>query len=171
MKEASPITVNRVDYQPPVWTIEETHLTFELEPESTTVTSRLIVRRCLPGALVLDGDKLQLKSIAVDGVALNENQYQLTDDNLTLSELPDQCVISIVTVINPDANKALEGLYRTSGNFCTQCEAEGFRRITYYLDRPDVLSIFYVSIIADKKTNPVLLSNESMVSNTIWSCL
>ena len=163
MKEASPITVNRVDYQPPAWTIDETHLRFELEPERTTVTSKLKVRRCTQGALVLDGDKLQLTSVSVDGTVLTDTQYVLTDESLTIGELPDQCEIAIVTVINPVANKALEGLYRTSGNYCTQCEAEGFRRITYYLDRPDVLSIFYVTIIADKKTNPVLLSNGNKV--------
>jgi len=165
MKNSNPVTISRTDYQAPNWAIDETHLVFELQPEDTLVSSTLHIRRISAGALKLDGDALQLESIKVDGALLTEDAYSITESHLLIDTLPDTCLLNIVTRINPIANTALEGLYCTSGNFCTQCEAEGFRKITYYLDRPDVLSTFFVSIIADKKAYPVLLSNGNLKSS------
>lgn len=159
MKDSNPVTTFLSDYRPPNWTIEQTQLVFELDPNDTVVRSRLQLKRLADGPLQLDGVGLTLESVKVDGTELNEGRYQLGDEQLLIEELPDNCVIEIVNRINPMANTALEGLYCSSNNFCTQCEAEGFRKITYYLDRPDVLSTFTVSIIADQKRYPVLLSN------------
>lgn len=170
MDTRNPITIQRLDYQPSPWQIQSTHLHFSLDPEATHVRSELTLHCSLEDgvnaatpALRLDGVELVLVSVAVDGIALSSDQYQLDERSLTLANLPAQCVLSIHTVINPQANTALEGLYRSSGNFCTQCEAEGFRKITYYLDRPDVLSIFEVTIEADAAEYPVLLSNGNLI--------
>ncbi len=169
MDTRNPISIRRLDYQPSLWQIDKTHLHVILDAEATHVHSRLSVRlssddglgRSIP-PLRLDGVDLQLESVAVDDVVISADQYQLDVCSLTLPDLPSQCVISIHTVINPQANTTLEGLYRSSGNFCTQCEAEGFRKITYYLDRPDVLSVFDVMIEADAADYPVLLSNGNL---------
>ncbi len=116
--------------------------------------------------LRLDGQELELVSVAVDGRLLTSNEYQTDDDSLTLFDLPESCELTIVTRIHPEQNVALEGLYksggRSGGMYCTQCEAEGFRKITYYLDRPDVLSKFTTTIIADP-AYPVLLSNGNLI--------
>lgn len=164
MKESDPVTIARKNYQPPNWTIDQTSLIFELAPEDTQVTSTLLMRRLTTGPLVLDGIDLQLQSVSVDGVSLDESRYEIGAESLRIDTLPDHCQLEIVTRINPLANKALEGLYCSSGNFCTQCEAESFRKITYYLDRPDVLSTFRVSLIANKADYPVLLSNGNLES-------
>lgn len=166
MKESNLVAIARKDYQSSNWTIDQTRLVFELAPEDTVVSSSLTLRRLAAGPLRLDGSDLQLQSVSVDGVALDESQYSVGDDYLQIEVLPDNCELGVVTRINPLANTALEGLYCTSDNFCTQCEAEGFRKITYYLDRPDVLSIFRVSIIANKVDYPVLLSNGNLESKT-----
>lgn len=164
MKESKPVVIAREDYQPPNWTIDQTNLIFELAPEDTQVKSTLQLRRLSAGALILDGTDQQLQSVRVDGKVLSEDQYTVGPESLQLDSLPDKCELEIVTRINPLANKALEGLYCSSDNFCTQCEAEGFRKITYYLDRPDVLSTFRVSLIANKADYPVLLSNGNLES-------
>ena len=172
MDTRNPVTIQRLDYQPLAWKIEHTRLHFELVPDATLVRSDLSVRY-LPqdasgspvSALRLEGVELTLVSIAIDGIQLAADHYQLDKQSLTLSDLPAQCVISIETRINPQANTALEGLYRSSGNFCTQCEAEGFRKITYYPDRPDVLSVFDVTIAADSVEYPVLLSNGNLIEH------
>lgn len=165
MKNQTPVPISRTDYQPPNWTIDETHLVFELQPEDTLVSSTLHVRRLAAGVLQLDGDALQLESVSVNDKPLGQGDYSVTDTHLLIDSLPDSCRLKIVTRINPVANTALEGLYSTSGNFCTQCEAEGFRKITYYLDRPDVLSTFFVSIIAEQAAYPVLLSNGNLMAS------
>ncbi|MFT5895673.1 MAG: aminopeptidase N [bacterium] len=169
MNADTPIAVKREDYRAPEWSIPHTGLVFELDPTATRVTSELTLVYANKDQgqsfdLTLQGVDCVLASISVDGSLLDKDAYNLTDTELRLSNLPPRCVLSIVTVVNPDANKALEGLYRSSGNFCTQCEAEGFRKITYYLDRPDVLSVFDVEIIADASEYPVLLSNGNRVS-------
>ncbi len=106
--------------------------------------------------MVLDGDELKLVSIAIDGKALADNSYVATPDQLEISDLPEgkRFTLEIVTEINPTTNRQLSGLYRSSGVYCTQCEAEGFRRITYYYDRPDVLSVYTVRVDADKQAAP-----------------
>jgi aminopeptidase N len=158
------------DYQAPAYRISHTDLTFDLSDEATLVTSRLrIVRDPVTAAgtpLVLDGCELELVAIAVDGVALSSNAYRVEEESLTLFDLPATAEVSIVTRLHPERNAALEGLYKSGGMYCTQCEAEGFRRITYYLDRPDVLARFRTTLIADRERYPVLLSNGNAVADT-----
>ncbi|MGB1354143.1 MAG: M1 family aminopeptidase, partial [Glaciecola sp.] len=158
----------RLDYQAPTFTIDNLNLAFDLAPDATHVTSQLTISRIDPNAsdeLVLDGHDLALISILLDGVTLDESQYDLSDNNLIVRRLPACCTLTIVTKIEPQSNTALEGLYFASDTFCTQCEAEGFRRITYYLDRPDVLSVFTVTITADKNAYPFLLSNGNAIDS------
>ncbi|MGQ7846565.1 aminopeptidase N [Granulosicoccus sp. 3-233] len=177
MDTQNPIAVQRLDYQPSSWLIDHVRLDFDLHPSATLVSSELTLRRNpdAPNApdaadassaeLTLQGVDCELRSVQLDGRKLDESEYRLDERELTIEQVPSSCVVSIVTCIDPDANTALEGLYRSSGNFCTQCEAEGFRKITYYLDRPDVLSVFDVSITADEASYPVLLSNGNRVSH------
>ena len=113
---------------------------------------------------MLSGVELTLLSVSIDGRVLEANEYQVNEEQLILT-IPDHCVVSCVTEINPQQNTSLEGLYSSSGMFCTQCEAEGFRKITYYLDRPDVLSQFTTTLVADKAEYPVLLSNGNLVDS------
>ena len=174
MDTQTPLTIQRLDYVASHWLIEHTHLHFWLEAAQTRVHSQLTMvcpRHPAAGSstppLRLDGVDLQLESVAVDGVVLEAHQVEMDEQSLTLHELPARCVISIGTLINPQANTALEGLYRSSGNFCTQCEAEGFRKITYYLDRPDVLSVFDVTIEADAEEYPMMLSNGNLVETAL----
>jgi len=164
MKESSPVAIVRKNYQPPNWTIDQTDLSFELTPSRTVVQSCLHLRRVGAGPLQLDGTELELQSVSVDGLLLDESLYTVSAEHLTIDSLPEHCELTIVVHINPLANTALEGLYCSNENFCTQCEAEGFRKITYYLDRPDVLSVFRVRIIADRDAYPVLLSNGNLES-------
>ncbi len=157
--------VNLADYRPTDFVLERVDLTFDLHPTETKVEARLIFHRRegvdLSAPLVLDGDELMLSGLLLDQVELPGEQYEATPENLTVRGLPASTPfeLTITTVINPEANTQLMGLYRTGGIYCTQCEAEGFRRITYFPDRPDVLAPYTVNIIADKATNPLLLSN------------
>lgn len=148
------------DYRQPDYIIPEIELTFELAPDATRVSGLMTVKQQTVGApLVLDGQQLKLVYIAVDGEELAPEDYQLTDDNLIITTLPAEFSLQIITEINPAANTTLEGLYLANDVFCTQCEAEGFRRIMYYPDRPDVLSVYTTHIIADLKRYPYLLAN------------
>jgi len=158
-------TIYLKDYTKPNFNVQHVSLCFELMPETTVVTSTVQYQRNQAGALDLDGEGLELQSITIDGKALAESEYTMRDKGLSIVGAPDAFTLEIVTNINPQANTALEGLYRSSGNYCTQCEAQGFRRITYYQDRPDVMATFSVKIIADKQTNPVLLSNGNPVAS------
>ncbi|OWV88100.1 aminopeptidase N [Rhizobium sp. R635] len=157
--------IHLADYRPTDFVLERVDLTFELDPTETKVEARLIFHR-RPGAdpaapIVLDGDELTLSGLLFDQVELDPSRYDATPDGLTVRDLPESAPfeLTITTIINPEANTKLMGLYRTGGIYCTQCEAEGFRRITYFPDRPDVLAPFTVNIIADKDANPLLLSN------------
>ncbi|KPH10464.1 aminopeptidase N [Rhizobium leguminosarum] len=157
--------IHLADYRPTDFVLERVDLTFELDPTETKVEARLIFHR-RPGAdpaapIVLDGDELTLSGLLFDQVELDPSRYDATAESLTVRDLPESAPfeLTITTVINPEANTQLMGLYRTGGIYCTQCEAEGFRRITYFPDRPDVLAPFTVNIIADKDANPLLLSN------------
>ncbi|KUJ75517.1 aminopeptidase N [Thiomicrospira sp. XS5] len=165
MTQNLPKTHYLTDYQAPAFDVESIFLTFELSPNATRVTNRMRVRRTgdAATAFVLDGEGLELMHIDLDGVALMPTQYEMTETQLILSEVPESFELEVVTEVDPENNTRLEGLYRTSGNYCTQCEAEGFRRITYYFDRPDVLTYFTTKIIADKADNKVLLSNGNLV--------
>ncbi|MEM9575011.1 MAG: aminopeptidase N, partial [Pseudomonadota bacterium] len=158
------------DYKPSDYLIDQVELDFKLEPEETIVTSTLQIRRRdgVPAnaPLRLHGDELELMSLSIDGTD-STGLCKLDNEGLEIAAVPSSSTfaLNIVTRINPTSNKKLMGLYRTSGNFCTQCEAEGFRRITYYLDRPDVLSVFNVRIEGDKKDVPLLLSNGNCINS------
>jgi aminopeptidase N len=153
------------DYKPTDYAIPEADLTFRLNDAKTQVTARLVFERRdgVPSSapLELDGDGLSLLSLAINGKAIGAGGYEATPDRLLLRDLPsEKCfTIEIITQINPDANKALMGLYRSGNIYCTQCEAEGFRRITYFHDRPDILTVYSVRVEANKSEAPVLLSN------------
>ena len=168
MRNAEPQAIRLADYTPAAFEIKSVQLAFDLYDDRTLVQSRLDVVRSsesgLDSPLVLDGQDLSLLSIKIDGAALPADAYAVTTDTLTLFSVPDQAVIEIETEIHPETNTSLEGLYKSRTMFCTQCEAEGFRKITYYLDRPDVMSVFTVSVTADKAKYPVLLSNGNCIA-------
>ncbi|NQY26376.1 MAG: aminopeptidase N [Piscirickettsiaceae bacterium] len=153
------------DYQVPNYLVDQVSLHFELSAEQTTVRSVLSMRKNPKGQgdeCLLDGEHLELVSIKLDGHALQGNDYQRTDKSLLLSSVPKTFELEIETIIHPDQNTALEGLYYSGNLLCTQCEAQGFRRITYYPDRPDVMAVFTVSMVADKEQWPTLLANGNL---------
>jgi aminopeptidase N len=154
------------DYKVPDFAIGTVELTFELEEQRTVVTSRLAVQRTTSAKnLVLNGEELSLVSVKLNGNVLNEKNYHLTNKLLTIFNVPDQFELEIQNTISPINNTALSGLYVSRHNFCTQCESEGFRRITYFLDRPDVMATYTTTIVADKKRYPLLLSNGNPVAS------
>ncbi|MFK0275059.1 aminopeptidase N [Ensifer sp. NPDC090286] len=153
------------DYRPTDFVLERVDLTFELDPKETKVEARLIFHRRegvdSAAPLVLDGDELTMTGLLLDQEELATSLYDVADDTLTIRGLPETAPfeITITTLLSPETNTQLMGLYRTNGVYSTQCEAEGFRRITYFPDRPDVLAVYTVNIIADKASSPLLLSN------------
>ncbi|MBT6115776.1 MAG: aminopeptidase N, partial [Porticoccaceae bacterium] len=165
MKDALPQTIYLQDYKVSPFEIEKTELVFDLGNDHTRVTATLsILRNSLSdeqGAdLVLHGSEgLDLQSVSVDGQLLEEGAYSRDSDSLSISGLADRAIITTEVLIKPQDNTTMMGLYRSRTMYCTQCEAEGFRDITYYLDRPDVMSEFTTKVIADKAQYPVLLSN------------
>src|SRR6266566_3109615 len=168
---APPQPVRLAEYQPPAFLIDTVDLVFELGDADTRVKSRLAVRRNpsagTPDApLHLDGEALDLVSLALDGELLGANRYRLlSEGGLELADVPDAFTIDVETRIAPQGNTELSGLYMSGGNFCTQCEPEGFRRITYFVDRPDVMARYTTTILADKRRFPVLLSNGNPVES------
>ncbi|EKT4466111.1 aminopeptidase N [Pseudomonas putida] len=170
MRTEQPQVIYLKDYQAPEYLIDETHLTFELFEDHSLVHAQLVMRRNpargagLP-PLVLDGQQLELLSVQLDDQALAAGDYQLDDDSLTLQPKAERFTLDTSVRIHPESNTALEGLYKSGKMFCTQCEAEGFRKITYYLDRPDVMSTFTTTVIAEQHRYPVLLSNGNPVGN------
>ena len=167
--DAAPTPTLLEDYTVPNFIFDQVDLDFDLTPDATIVKSRLTVRRNPDGlagpALELDGEDLKLLSVKVDGKLLRRSNYKLTQTQLILSDLPEAFTIEIETQCNPATNSKLMGLYVSGGRFCTQCEAEGFRRITYYMDRPDVLSVFKVRMSASKTDYPYLLANGNMIDS------
>ncbi|TDO96834.1 aminopeptidase N [Marinomonas balearica] len=169
MKDSSPSAIYLKDYTVPDFLIDKTELTFELEEANVLVTSRLHMRRNAlssdkVASLVLDGgDEMKLIGVAIDNVSLSADEYQITNQSLEIFSAPNEFVLTCETLVEPQNNTRLEGLYRSSSMFCTQCEAEGFRHITYYLDRPDVMSVFTTTIIGDEEKYPVMLSNGNEV--------
>jgi aminopeptidase N len=147
------------DYTPPSHELTSVYLDFDLQPSATTVRSKIDVKRLRDEPLVLNGENIDLKSVKIDGKALKRADYKLDQEKLVLAKTPEGFVLEIETVCDPSANSTLMGLYVSGGRFCTQCEAEGFRRITYYPDRPDVMSVFTVRLEADIATYPYLLAN------------
>ncbi len=166
---AAPKTIYLKEYRQPNYWLDEVALRFELDEQATRVYSELKLRRNESVtdnlSLWLDGEELALKSLAIDGRRLTENEYQISENGLTIHSVPEQFLLQVETQVDPQNNRSLEGLYRSSGNFCTQCEAQGFRKISYYPDRPDVMALFTTTIVADKKAYPVLLSNGNLVES------
>ena len=156
--------IRLADYQPPHFLIDSVDLVFDLGEEKTSVKARLAMRRNpasreSQAPLKLAGRELELVSLALNGEKLGANRYAQDAEALTVASVPDDFTLDIETRIEPQNNTVLSGLYKSGGNFCTQCEPEGFRRITYFLDRPDVMARFTTTIVADKAQYPVLLSN------------
>jgi aminopeptidase N len=167
-EEAPPIRL--ADYRPPHWLVDTVELDFALDPEATRVRSTLKLRPnetdSAPAPLSLDGELLSLRSIMLDGEPLSAEQFVATADRLTIAQPPPRAFeLTIETVVNPSANTQLLGLYRSAGIYCTQCEAEGFRRITYFPDRPDVMAIYTVRIEASRAQAPVLLANGNLITS------
>jgi len=165
--EQKPNAIYLKDYQAPDYLIDELMLEFNLDAATTIVSNTIKVRRSEGVAkdvpLVLDGYQLKLISVELDGKGLANADYDVTDEKLTIKNVPENFSLNVVTQICPEKNTALEGLYASSKMLCTQCEAEGFRRITYFLDRPDVMSHYQVKMIADKSRYSVLLSNGNLI--------
>ncbi|MBY0544466.1 MAG: aminopeptidase N, partial [Gammaproteobacteria bacterium] len=156
----------RTDYTPPAYWVTSIELTVELDPKDTRVKNimRLIRNNDVPiASLHLDGHDLTLEEIQLDGRALGPETYKLDEHGLTIEALPNEFTLTLTTLVHPDKNTALEGLYISNNIFCTQCEASGFSHITYYLDRPDVMAVFTTRIIGDKTHYPYLLSNGNLV--------
>ncbi len=175
MKNASARTTYLKDYSPPPFTIETTDLHFDLYEDHASVVAKLLFK-CNGGSdvttLRLHGQVLTLEKVFINGQQLNSDQYSQDDESLTvpaldslLGETFEEFQFECHTRIEPQNNTALEGLYKSKKMFCTQCEAEGFRRITYYLDRPDVMSVFTTTVAADKAKYPVLLSNGNNIAS------
>ena len=167
-EQATPVRL--ADYRAPSWLVETVHLDVSLHPTAARVRAALRLKpnptAGTPAPVVLDGDELNLVSVAIDGQTLPSDHYAATADTLTIAQPPrGPFLLEIETLIDPSANTKLMGLYRSSGTYCTQCEAEGFRRVTYFPDRPDVMSVYTVRIEADRTEAPVLLANGNLVES------
>jgi aminopeptidase N len=162
--QTTPRETRLADYRPPSFLIDTVELSFDLDEAATRVHSRLALRRN-PASddrrapLSLDGEDVTLVRVALDGAELGANRYRIEDGKLVIPDMPDAATLEIETRIAPKDNSELSGLYTSNGSFFTQCEAEGFRRITYFPDRPDVMARFTTTITADKARIPVMLSN------------
>ena len=167
-EEARPVRLE--DYRPPDWLVESVELDVTLDPVATLVRATLTLRPngngTAPAPLMLDGDALELRALKLDGAALPPEQFVATADRLTIAQPPHRPVrLEIETVVDPSANTQLMGLYRSGSIYCTQCEAEGFRRITYFPDRPDVMAVYTTRIEAEKADAPVLLANGNLIAS------
>ncbi len=170
MSQATPETKYLKDYTPPDYWVDTVDLHFDLNEDLTKVRSTMTMRRNIEQnvearPLVLEGRALTLESVILNGTSLNAEQYSVSDETLTVLDAPDAFTLEITTTTQPSQNTSLEGLYTSSGNFCTQCEPEGFRKITYFLDRPDVMARYSTTIVGDKTRYPVLLSNGNPVES------
>ncbi|MDE0271530.1 MAG: aminopeptidase N [Gammaproteobacteria bacterium] len=167
--QALPAPTFLKDYQPPAYRTEETGLAFDIGDGATKVRSKLRIRRAPEAAadapLVLDGKELELLAVRLDGEALSGNEYRVDNESLTIHAPPAAFELEVETRIKPEDNSSLLGLYKSQAMYCTQCEAQGFRKITYYQDRPDVLARFTTTITADAERFPVLLSNGNLVAD------
>ncbi|MCP3870359.1 MAG: aminopeptidase N, partial [Gammaproteobacteria bacterium] len=168
MLRDAPNTIYLKDYLPPEFLIDKVDLLFDLGESVVRVKSRLAIRRN-PSSdqsnapLYLHGEQLEPVSLLLDGVPASPESYEITSEGLTIPDVPDSFVLESEVLIKPAENTALEGLYQSGEMLCTQCEAEGFRRITWYIDRPDVMSRFSTTITAGQEQFPVLLSNGNPV--------
>src|SRR4030088_2221921 len=166
-EEARPVRLE--DYRPPDWLVETVELDVSLDPAATRVRATLTLRPngngAAPAPLMLDGDALNLRALKLDGSPLPPEQFVATPDRLTIAQPPQRRFqLEIETIVDPSANTQLVGLYRSGPIYCTQCEAEGFRRITYFPDRPDVMAVYTTRIEAEKADAPVLLANEILIA-------
>src|SRR5436853_6222120 len=164
-EQARPIHLE--DYRPPDWLVETVDLDVSLHPTQTRVRATLKLspnpESEAPAPIVLDGDGLTLTSLKLDGAQMHPDSYVATADNLTIAQPPaGTCYLQIDTLLDPSANTQLMGLYRSNGTYCTQCEAEGFRRITHFPERPDVMAVYTTRIEAEKAEAPVLLANGNL---------
>ena len=169
MREAQPRTIYLKDYAAPSFLIDRVMLDVDIRTDDTIVRATLAMRRNPAGAdrkapLELDGDELEFVSAGLDGALLRANQYTVTPERLTIEDAPERFTLETVCRIAPQKNHRLEGLYATRSGFATQCEAEGFRRITWFIDRPDVMALYRTTVRADKTRYPVLLSNGNLVA-------
>jgi aminopeptidase N len=170
MRNDDVVTVRRADYLPPAWQIDTIALEFDLSPERTLVTATSVVSRRGAGSagpLTLDGEDLELLGVEIDGKPLAADAYAVHPDRLVLTPRSDRFTLKIRNAIAPQANSELMGLYVSHGNFFTQCEAEGFRRITYFTDRPDVMATYTVTLRAERQRFPVLLANGNLVAQGV----
>ncbi len=162
------VTTRLADYQPPAYLVDSVNLDVDIRDGVTTVTSELALRRnpdaAVSDAMTFNGEGLVIRSLTLDGKVLGEGDYRYDNGELLLSGLPEQATLISVVDIEPEKNTALEGLYMSNGMYCTQCEAQGFRHITFFPDRPDVLSRFRTTVRADKQRYPLLLSNGNPVA-------
>src|SRR5262250_2238646 len=169
MRTEEPRPVRLEDYRPPDWRIGTVELDVVLDPTATTVRAKFAISphgAGAPAPLVLDGDELTLRSIRLDGKPLPAESFVATPDRLTIAQAPQRPFeLEIETVLDPSNNTKLMGLYRSGAIYCTQCEAEGFRRITYFLDRPDVMAVYTTRIEAEKADAPVLLANGNLIES------
>ncbi len=170
MREPAPKSISLKDYRAPDFLIDTLDLDVDIRAEDALVKATIALRRNPLAAgrsanLVLDGDELELIALAVNGAQLRHNEYQAEDASLTVFDLPEHCVLETVSRIVPQKNTKLEGLYASQIGFVTQCEAQGFRRITWFLDRPDVMARYTTTIHADKAAYPVLLSNGNLLTS------
>ena len=159
LRTDTPVSIKLEEYTPYPFEIDEVALDFSLDPQATRVKAKMKVRRTGEGAFVLDGVKLTLNEIRLNGKALGDGDYTRDDEKLAIKTVPDTFTLETDVTIDPSSNTALSGLYISGGRFCSQCEATGFRYITYWPDRPDVMSRFHVRMDADKSKYPILLSN------------
>src|SRR5687767_15862162 len=159
MKEAQPRAIHLKDYAPPAFRVETIDLDVEIREDHALVTAKLEIRRNSAGPLVLDGDELELVSVTLNGKPV---RHEVTREKLTVPDVPDAFTLQTVSRIVPQKNTKLEGLYATKQGFVTQCEAEGFRRITWFIDRPDVMAKYTTTVRAG---HPVLLSNGNLVDS------
>ncbi|MCR9077658.1 MAG: aminopeptidase N [Hyphomonadaceae bacterium] len=159
MRTETPVQIKLSDYAPYPFAIDQVEMVFDLALAATKVHTKMAVRRLSEGPLQLDGVQLKLDEIRLNGAKLRDDSYELGEETLTLSDVPDTFTLETIVTIDPSANTALSGLYISGDRFCTQCESVGFRRITFWPDRPDVMSRFKVRLEADQDKYPVLLSN------------
>src|SRR5918992_1993116 len=162
MREPQTKAIHLKDYAPPAFRVETIDLEVDIRENDALVRAKLAIRRNAPGPLVLDGDELELVSVTLDG---KPARHELTEETLTVHDVPDAFRLETVSRIVPQQNTKLEGLYATKNGFVTQCEAQGFRRITWFIDRPDVMAKYTTTVRADPSKYPVLLSNGNLVAS------
>src|SRR5271154_7009699 len=170
MREAQANAIHLKDYSPPAFLIERVTLDVDIRADDALVKATLAMRRNpasseKDAALELDGDELELVSVSLNQILMQKNQFEITKESLSIPGVPDAFTLETVTRIVPQKNTKLEGLYATQSGFVTQCEAQGFRRITWFLDRPDNLAVYTVTVHADAAKYPVLLSNGNLISS------